>query len=578
MKKKIFLLMKIKFFILLFCFSFFILIVQNQTLKNSFIFPTSISNPTLSLIDENNGFLYYFNYDDSVPSVYFNTIFQIDFNSFKFLNSSYLSDLDQKFQQDFSIIDSIELPESYFEIEFVSSHIDLNNSKAYFILNCNGIFSSDNDQIFKIDLTNFSIELNTSIDADSIYGSQIDLFNQYLYIFSSNPYPQIQKIDLGNLSEIGTLTLIEIFSEWSNMYGIIDNSTNLMYVGFSYYPSLIIVKVNLTDFTKMDNITVEDKDYNDIISVGIDTVNHLGYFVVGVLSYSYTWISKINLTSFESIQSYSFSNYGAVISFDSSTTYAYIGFTNSSFIKFDLLEFQEKNSGLGNFQDPFVILIDELNQMAYVGFDYLFGLVAKIDLSSFQLIDYITNDNSSDKINYGEIDSSNGFAYFFINSQTKISKIMKVELSNFSISEMKILDSNGSIQSTCFDNQNHFLYVGFSNLTDENGKIFKISFWLDLIKIDLDSFNQTSYLDLTNYYPIQTMLFNSIHQYIYFLWESENDGIQICGIELSEMRVLDDYVKIESDQFFSFLSSVHLLIQNPDMDISYFNKVNKVNK
>ncbi|KAJ5074714.1 hypothetical protein M0811_08069 [Anaeramoeba ignava] len=508
--------LKIKFFILLFCFSFFILIVQNQTLENSFHFPRSILNPTLSLIDESNGFLYYFNFDCSpFGSFLENSIFQIDLNSLHLFNSSYLSDLDQqiltgvidpknqiaylatnpyeyswnenpkiiKFNlSSFSIIDSIELPESYLDWGFISSHIDLNNSKAYFILKCYDYCSSDNYQIFKIDLTNFSIELNTSIDVDSIYGSQIDLFNQYLYIFStnnSNSNPQIQKIDLGNLSEIGTLTLIEIFSEWSNMNGIIDNSTNLMYVGFSYYPSLIIVKVNLTDFTKMDNITVEDKDYNDIISVGIDTVNHLGYFVVGcVFDFFFSQficIQKINLTSFESIQSYSFSDAFPVISFDSSTTYAYIGFTNSSFIKFDLLEFQEKNSGLGNFQDPSIILIDELNQIAYVGFDYLFVLVAKIDLSSFQLIDYITNDNSSDKINFGEIDSSNGFAYFFISSQTKISKIMKVELSNFSISEMKILDSNGSIQSTCFDNQNHFLYVGFSNLTDENGKILKIN-------------------------------------------------------------------------------------------------------
>ncbi|KAJ5071150.1 hypothetical protein M0811_10634 [Anaeramoeba ignava] len=493
--------------ILFFCFSFTILIsfIQNQPiLNNSFDFPIGMRNPVFSLIDETNGFVYFLDCDlddyslnssfyksdlntlDFIDSIYFEnidiSIGVIDtINQMIYFGAVTLDDFDEEFSQiiqfdlsSFSISNLLNF--SSLDSNFLYSEIDLINSKAYFI------DSSDDTSIFKIDLSTFSFESNSSITGDySIISTLIDIENENLYLFTEyddDSNIEIHKFDLQNFSEIDILTLDQIPNNPESISGIIDNSTNLMYFGAFYYSSqsLFIVKINLTDFKYVDHITTILEEDTQVMKGGIDELNHLAYF----LTSPNCMIFKINLTSFGFIDLYEFSNLECVLSFDSSTTNTFIGFNDSTIINFDLISFNPIKSGfILDFQNASVILIDELNQIGYVGFDYVFGLVSQINLTSFEIIDNLINDNFSDKIKCGEIDLSNGFAYFFINCEISnseiIPKIMKIDLANSTNSEMKIIDSNGEIQTSCFDKENQIIYIGYSNFTEGNGKILEIN-------------------------------------------------------------------------------------------------------
>ncbi|KAJ5079545.1 t-lymphocyte activation antigen cd86 [Anaeramoeba ignava] len=645
--------MKKKLVLICFCFCFCFFLIssaQNQViLKNSFYLPNGITNPVLSLFDEMNNVVYFINIGMDLNLNPKSEIYKFNSTNLEFLESTNLgnrittgiidelhqmiyfgavqhqdeSNFPQIIQFDllsFSINNCLNFT-SFPNLEFVDSQVDVFHSKGYFILSC---FFLHYPHIFKIDLQNFEFDSNATIYSYSnILGSAIDILNQNIYIFSHNKEVvstmEIQKFHLTNLSKTGTLFLDEHAIMLESIYADIDSSRNLMYAAMvSTASSFLIVKVNLDDFSVDDHLILQSTNYWGFSGGGIDELNQLGYFMI----YGNCSIYQIDLSTFRYIQEFSFSNGFSAVSFDSQTTHAYIGFYNSTTIDFDLLKFEvDQSRFVQNFQDPSVILIDEPKEMSYIGFGSGFGLVARIDISSFQLISHLTTGNSSDQINFGEIDSSGGFAYFFINCTTSsqsIPKIMKVELSTFSISENKMIDSNGSIEATSFDIQNHFLYVGYLNFSDQNGAILKINssdleiygyffisdlrqfqklfldsstkilysflyvnnsigFWLDLIKIDLESFSQISHLDLTNYYPINGTVFDSIHQYIFFQSPYQRIKTKICRIHLIEMEVFDDCLLVDQDEWnfqHSFLDSTQtyafFLLNHPsNMHSSY---------
>ncbi|KAJ5068721.1 hypothetical protein M0811_02664 [Anaeramoeba ignava] len=584
---------------------FFFLFVQSEinSIKSLDLLPNGMQNTYNSLIDSESGFVYFVDCD-----------FFYGFNShlFKFR----MSDLELVDYIDLGvtkvycgIIDVgnklayfgtnnnpsqiIKVNLTTFEVIDIivldtisglySAQIDTINQKAYFIT------KTSSASVLKLDLVNFSIESNLSLSQTGGQGSVIDVPNQFLYVLIHKTSSRIHKIDLSNFTEVDSIALAE--GESYPLFGVIDFINEFMYVGAGAgigTDTIKVIKVDLKNFTEVTSIDCESYEIN-IYGAGIDEDRGIAYF----LAWS-GYLVRINLTDFTRIDSLEFhiNGYSYTMVMDSSSNYSFIGFDTSRAIKVDLTTFTQENSThIPNYQFPKVILIDEVNQIGYVGFNIYFGFIAKIDLRSFEIIDFLAVSNYSDRIYCGEIDVKNGFAYFFVHGGLKI---IKVQLSNFSIiEEKKFLDnSNSYTVSSSFDEENHFLYVSFEDFDQMIYSILKISLpdleivdnitnpevkaflrlFIDsskgylyshfrnssdnhyyINKIDLSSFSEVDYVDLVDEYT-GTMVLDKKYQYIYFTNETHytsysdsnpeklgtgNDWSSIFRVSLTNMEIID---------------------------------------
>ncbi|KAJ5075419.1 nicotinamide mononucleotide adenylyltransferase [Anaeramoeba ignava] len=528
---------------------------------NFFYFPIGVDNPSISLIDEDLGLVYFVDSPQSSNS------YLLKFNSteLKYINAIDLGvknikcgiidkinklayfgnegspnkivkvDLDT-----FEVVDTLTLSTN--GEGSVTAQIDIVNQKAYFSVNYDTNFS-----IVKIDLSSFTEEKNLSISVNIAWSSLIDVEKGILYVTTdsvSGDNPTIYKIDLSNFTQNDTLSLQTTLD--SNPYsGVIDTLNNFMYIG-TYNSSMQIIKINLTDFTRVDSITCNSSQ-NYTMGAGIDEEKGVAYF----LSQS-GFLLKINLTTFTIIETISFESLESFsISFDFNTQKGFIGLNDSSITEIDLLSFsQEDQLSLRDYSDPGLILIDEVNQMSYIVFNQNSKLIAKVNLTSFELVDYLPT-GISQSIYNGEIDVADGFAYLFFD--TLGVRILKLRLSNFSIDGIKDLYTLGSTKLTEFDEVNKILYVNFDNYTYSKISVLKIScpdleivdtlvlngiglyeIFIDystqnlyvkvyelgsgsfiINKISLSNFSVIDSINLQDYY-IETWLIDEKHQYIYF--------------------------------------------------------------
>ncbi|KAJ5067154.1 hypothetical protein M0811_13203 [Anaeramoeba ignava] len=588
------------FFILFNCF---ILLVQSEVnLLDSYKFPPIMNNPYQTFIDENDGFLYFLDIRGGGS----NYLLKYDLYTFDLLDytktevengkygaidnenkllyiAPYGSNILLKFDLNtFQIIDNLTLSVSNTSYADMIE-IDLINQKVYIEFG-NPII------IVKVDLNGWNEESNLTLSNYQFIGSVIDVDNGILYVStdtSSGTNATIYKIELSTFTQIDYL-LVNLTSVGKLQYGVIDNSTQMMYFG-TYQNPMRIVKINLTDFTSVDSINASSSQY--CMGAGIDSLNGIAYF-----SSANNYLFKVNLTTFTIEDSYNWSGYYTkTIGINSDVSKAYIPQNKYQITEINLPSLTEGNSSnFISYTDPRMILTDELNRIGYIYFYDLNGIIAKVDLESFELVDYLLL-SLSDTLYYGEIDSINGFIYLFLTYNDV--KIMKIRLSNFSIDETVSIYSNVHTFSTVFDQQNQILYVGCYNNTDDYAYLFKMNspdlqilnsfqlayeviiygLYLDsfhnylycliyndsgvgteyfISKHQLPNLNQISTANLTEYnvyYPV----LDKTHELIYF---GDYDNYLICRVDLTNMEVMNDCLNISDisdvDDFLeSFINS-----------------------
>ncbi|KAJ5067153.1 hypothetical protein M0811_13202 [Anaeramoeba ignava] len=561
-----------------------------------------MNNPYQTFIDENDGFLYFLEERDDG----FNYIWKYDLYTFDLLNytkidfengrygaidnenkllyiAPYGSNILLKFDLNtFQIIDNLTLSVSNTSYADMIE-IDLINQKVYIEFE-NPII------IVKVDLNGWNEESNLTLSNYQFYGSIIDVDNGILYVStdtSSGTNATIYKIELSTFTQIDYL-LVNLTSVAKLKYGVIDNSTQMMYFGTAQN-SMRIAKINLTDFTSVDSISSSSPE--NCMGAGIDLLNGIAYF-----STVDNHLFKVNLTTFTIEDSYNWSGYYTnTIGINSDVSEAYIPKNDYQIIEINLPSLTQGNSSnFISYTNPDFILIDELNQIGYIYFSDFGGIIAKVDLESFELVDYLLL-SLSDTLYYGEIDSINGFIYLFLSYNNL--KIMKIRLSNFSIDETVTIYSNVQVSSTFFYQQNQTLYVGYYNNTDFYAYLIKMNspdlqilysfqlayevtvkgLYLDyfhdylycliyndsgvgsqyfIYKHQLPNLNQISTANLTEYNVYYPVLDKS-HELIYF---GDYNNYLICRVNLTNMEVMNDCLNISNisdfNNFFeSFINS-----------------------
>ncbi|KAJ5072689.1 g-like domain repeat protein [Anaeramoeba ignava] len=552
-------------FVLLFFISFtcFFFLVQSQvTLLNSFDFPFVMDNSQLGFLDEDEGFLYFLDRRDGGMLSY---LWKYDMYTFEFLDylnigigsgmkvcgaidtvnkllyvaTYYVNNIFVKIDLNtMQVVDNITFSDLSAN-EPKKVEIDLVNQKAY-VGYQNPIY------VVKVDLASFTEESNLTLSNYMLIGSVIDVDNGILYVSTdsnSGNNATIYKIDLSTFTEVDSL-LVSLSGVAYLRCGVIDSTNQMMYFGTNQNP-MKIVKTNLTDFTSVGSVTVSGDQY--CAAAGIDILNKIGYFISenGYLVY-------LNLTTFTITNSFYFNGthtYTMVI--DSYAENAYIPTEDSQIFQISLPELTEgKKRDFLDYSNPELILIDETNQIGYVYFDNYGGIIAKVDLQSFSLVDHL-NLGLSDDIYQGEIDLTNGFIYLF--PDTENLTITKIRLSNFSVDETVQLYSGGSVDATSFDQQNQILYVGLYNSSDSKDYLIKIS-CPDLQIID--SLEFPSLVTITNLY------LDSAHEYLY-IWVYDDSAVGSCyfldKIQLSNLTQVGSVNLTQYDFTDPLLDQTHQL-------------------
>ncbi|KAJ5073207.1 protein nirf [Anaeramoeba ignava] len=519
-------------FIFLVSLTCFFLFVESEIYEtNSLDFTVGIKNSVATFIDEDSGFLYFLDERDTIYLWKYNlyTLEIVDYmnvgiasaktggidtvNKFLYVPTYYQGALLVKINLDtMKVTDQITLNVSYSN-HAVKVEVDEVNQKAY-------VGYDYPDTIIKVDLASFTEEDALNIESSIFRGSLLDTANGILYTSSDGSTgsdSSIQKIDLSNFTIVDSFVVSLSGPEYLQ-FGVIDSSNQMLYFGTHQDP-FRIVKINLATFSSVGQLTSSQSGF--CYGAGIDVTNGFAYFL-SVNGY----LEKVNLGTFSIDDSFSFNgSYTYSIGFDSTGQSGYISLDDARVIQVDLPALTEGNKSEDIvYTKPEFILIDEVNQTGYIYFESLQGIIAKIDLGSFSIIDYLII-GPEYAVYHGEIDTANGFMYLFFNSD--VLSVLKLDLSTFSIAESITVSTEGSSSYITFDSDTHFIYATFANDSDSNNYLLKISC------PDLAIDQSVLFSNADTFYGL---FLDSGHGYIY-VWIKDNDeygsGYLLPKIELS---------------------------------------------
>lgn len=285
--------------------------------------PISMSSTVSASIDKVNGFAYFAAYNSKTVSKVslssFTEVATISHSSWNFYNNASVIDTQNGFLylgvasaidkirlSDFTLVDSLTIPESH----VYGAAIDETNGFAYFtkyasIIRVNlsnftsttlvpggtnfycividtvngfayiGTFTATGS-VIKIRLSDFSYVATLNITASRLHAAVLDEVNGFAY-FASYANQKISKIRLSDFSEVAVLDTpgFTVFRS-----AVIDSASGYAYFGDEITPANV-VKVRLSDFTIADSITFPGGEDNAVCAV-IDAANAFIYFgVVG---------------------------------------------------------------------------------------------------------------------------------------------------------------------------------------------------------------------------------------------------------------------------------------------------------
>ena len=342
---------------------------------------------------------------------------------------------------------------------FRSAVIDTSNGFAY--------FGNDIGDIYKIRLSDFTHVSTLTVPQirSELNVAVIDPGNGFAY-FGHGIRPGVIKIRLSDFTEVANIP----FSRGENNLGcaVIDTANGFAYFGTDAQPGLI-VKVRLSDFTKVGILTLDDTpeatDEINLRSAVIDTTNGFAYFgsdrspgtIVKIRLSDFTRVSALKLNPGED------SLFSAVI--DTVNGFAYfsaVPFPKGKIVKIRLSDFTRVGAlTLNDNERGFSAVVDPPNDFAYFGGA---NSIVKVRLSDLSRVGALTVTDSSLS---AVIDSANGFAYFGGTG----GRVAKVRLSDFSAAG-EVVTNVDLLHTGVIDAARGFAYFGTFR---SPGKIVQIS-------------------------------------------------------------------------------------------------------
>ncbi|MDP3244857.1 MAG: hypothetical protein Q8M83_04355 [bacterium] len=436
-----------------------------------------------------------------------------------------------------------------------SAVIDPVNDFAYF---------GANNEVVKVKLSDLTRVSALSLYSGYVGGGQpsaavIDTTNGYAY-FSSNgdSLADMAKIRLSNFTRAGTF----IDENNSAIYSAVIDTTN----GFIYYGSYQgqnqarVVKLSTGDFYVLDSLDVSS-DLNPggyISSAVVDISGGFAYF--GNRNINPGKIIKVRLSDFTKINTLvlnagEYDLTSAVI--DSSGGFAYFGANTSpgKIVKIQLSDFTRVGvltlgAGENGLRSA---VVDNTNHFAYFSTNNVYpGIIIKIQLSDFTEAATLTLEDGESFFRSAVIDVVNGFAYFGTSGED-VDKIVKIRLSDFTrVGALNVaVDEWGdpiewNLNSGAIDPSGGFAYFGVET-TDGPSRI---------IKVRLSDFTRAAALDLSDNfgsYPMAATV-DSVGGYAYFGVTDQGGTNYIAQIQLSDFTFINSVYASDANFTYSFLS------------------------
>ncbi|MFC1505685.1 hypothetical protein ACFLQ6_01290, partial [Thermoproteota archaeon] len=232
-----------------------------------------------------------------------------------------------------------------------------------------------------------------------------------------------------------------------------------------------VVKVNLTDFTRVGSLTLNTGE-NRLASAVIDSANGYAYFG------AYTdpgIVVKVNLTDFTRVGSLTLNtgeNTLASAVIDSVNGYAYFGTWAAPgiVVKVNLTDFTRVGSLTLNTGEKLLLsaVIDSANGYAYFGTNTDPGIVVKVNLTNFTRVGNLTLNPGENSLQSAVIDSANGYAYFGTDTSPGIvvKVATKLVLTNF---KDEVVEAS--------ENTVYFIYPDYQGVKPSGVSYAELSDW-----------------------------------------------------------------------------------------------------
>ncbi|MEM2991484.1 MAG: ABC transporter permease, partial [Halobacteria archaeon] len=354
-------------------------------------------------------------------------------------------------------------------------------------------------------------------DVVGIRSAVIDTVHGYAYFGTDNSPGKIIKVRLSDFTIVGVLTAAPGEDYFES--AVIDPARGYAYFGTMNSPAKV-VRINLADFSYAGSITLTGGESSLRCAV-IDLAGGYAYFGAD------TWpgtIAKINIdpdnfSQVATLTTYDYSSafYTAVI--DTVHGYAYFGaFCQGRIVKIDLTNFTQVSTlelPIWEYPDMVYVvasMIDPTNNYAYFTTSgYNVGRIAKIDLTSFSMVDLLSVSTNLYGINSAVIDPTSGYAYLGVYSEP--GRILKLDLENFVIvNDITLNPDENWVWSGVIDPENGYAYFapywpfpakivrvdiksqgGIARLGDATGQTLVINGDLTIqnCSVDADTFDPT---------------------------------------------------------------------------------------
>ncbi|KAJ5070097.1 fasciclin-2-like protein [Anaeramoeba ignava] len=521
-------------------------IVEGQLIEhNQISFKEGIQNPSYSFIDKTEGFVYFAdspvdeNGDLLTGKLYKLRIDTLDLvskldlgiwgvgtgvfdseNHFAYFGSEESPmEICKVDLRTFEVVDFL-----YFEYNFgvfSTAQIDIENQIAYF-------GTGYQSEVLKINLTSFEQQDAIAMGAYYSWGSVIDLENELLYLAASISYvdyPTIYKINLTDFTVIDGVNVSNI-SENALNYGFFGQAKDYLYFS-TYDDPCLAIKIDVSNFSVVDSLLVDN--YGGCSGAAVNDDENMAYFIT-----NYPAVRKMNLTSFTLSDSYYFNSYDSYAScFDLQSNVAYISLYFGEIVKFNLTEFDAITSTyIADFMYPERILIDEENQYLYLVFTDEDSIIAKIDIPSFSLVDYVVIEEY--EIWVGNIDNVNGFAYFFLDDWGLV--VITVDLYNLHNIEYNTIYPYGYVYDTVYDPYRNRVYVSYENYSMDYYDYYLL---IELSCPDLEILNT---VNLGEEVYVEFFLFDYSNGHLYGYidnYTEDGDYYYLAKIQTPTLEIID---------------------------------------
>lgn len=272
-------------------------------------------------------------------------------------------------------------------------------------------------------------ELGLAVGQNGVHAAVRDPVRRYAYFGTyTQPSAQILKVDLDTLETVDSIVLAD--GEQLLVSAVVDPDGDYAYFATADYPSRV-VKIDLATFERVGAITFGMGE--DVARAAvIDPDGRFAYFATDTFP---AFVVKVDLATFERVDRLElnedeFLAYSAFI--DPRGQFAYVVTAlGNAIVKIDLATFQRVGAIIdGTFDVPSVAMVDALGEFAYVGTNSPPGLLSKIDLAAFQIVDTLSLPVG---LGSGVIHPDGDVAYLGTSNQHSPGSILKVDLETFEL-------------------------------------------------------------------------------------------------------------------------------------------------